>query len=289
MSSDPALLYLTAQHREALAGLTYGLLARKGLLVLTGQAGTGKTTLLARTTTSLAGRLRTALISNPILTPAEFLEAILLGFSARWLESTKPKRLSQLEAVLVQAQAEGRIPVLLVDEAHQAGSEVLEEIRLLGNMERSGEKLLQIVLAGQPELDEKLNGEQMRPLRERIALRLSLRPLSPVEVEEYVQFRWRQAGGGEPPFAPQALALIALWSRGIPRLVNAICDNALITAVGEQARVVQTRQVTESCADLHLLGPELVRPRAPEADVPAPAAAPLPTLQRYGKRSFWGR
>src|SRR5215472_8629790 len=172
MTPDPAFLYVTAAHREALAGLTYSILSRKGFVVLTGDAGTGKTTLLTRILQSIPpSRARFSVVLNPTLTPAEFLELALLDFGIGSIPASKAQRLLLLEEFLVKAREQKQVPVLVVDEAHKLPPDVLEEIRLLSNFEQAEAKLLQIVLAGQTELAAVLNRPDLRQLKQRIAVR----------------------------------------------------------------------------------------------------------------------
>lgn len=293
MTSDPAMLFLSASHREALAGLCYGLLDRKGMLVVLGQAGTGKTTLLTRAIQALpASRVQFATILNPTLTSTEFLESVLLGFGITEIPSSKPQRLLRLEARLRQVRAESRIAALVIDEAHKLSPEVLEEVRLLGNLEDRAEKMLQLVLAGQSDLGALLNRDDLLQLKQRIAVRLSLRPLSRAEVAEYIQHRWMRAGGSpELPFTPAALELTARFSHGIPRLVNSICDNALLLVFGEQTGLVEPRHVIQSCLDLDLIEAPAEPKRRPER-VSAPASVEtirMPEPAAPDGRTLWAR
>jgi general secretion pathway protein A len=323
MTPDPGMLYLTMQHREALAGLAFAVMNEKGFVVLTGEAGTGKTTLLGSVLQHLPGRVHSSLIFNPTLTPAEFLEMAMLGWGIEDVPQSKAQRLQLLRQMLLQAQAKGKIVVLVVDEAHTLSSEVLEEIRLLGNFEHAEHKLLQIILAGQSELGDLLARENLRQFKQRIAVRLKIAPLSVSEVEEYIRFRWTKAGGEEPPFSPGVYAGIARWSRGIPRVINAICDNVLTMAIADGAACVGEEHVLEACQDLDLVSratDPVVPPPAiavappppmvesvpvkpahhlmvPAASLPGPASTsagmPLKTLQRYEPaithKSFWAR
>ncbi len=296
MTSDPAVLFLSAGHREALAGLCYGLLDRKGLLVMLGHAGTGKTTLLAKAIQTVpSGSMEFAAVQNPTLTPTEFLEAVLLAFGIREVPASKPQRLALLQGRLLDLYTDGTIATLLLDEAHKLNPEALEEVRLLGNLEHRGEKLLQIVLAGQEELRAVLNRSEMAQLKQRVAVRLSLEPLSPPEVAQYVRHRWTSAGGADNlPFPPAALEHVARFSQGIPRLVNVICDTALLMACGERSMRVEARHVIDSCVDLDLVCPT-ARRVPPAAAVPSPESAsvakavaqelPMPTLMGYQARA----
>lgn len=255
MSPDPDFLFLTPQNREALAGLSYAILGQKGFMVLTGEVGTGKTTLLKRALQYLpASRIQSSVILNPTLTPAEFLEMTLLDFGISDVPASKPQRLAKLQALLLQADRQNRISALIVDEAHKLSPDVLEEIRLLGNFEERDHKLLQILLLGQSELADLLNRPDLRQLKQRIAARFTIGPLAATDVEPYMRYRWIKAGGTPAmPFAPESLAGITRVSRGIPRVINAICDNALLLAFGESARFVTARHIQEACTDLDLV------------------------------------
>ena len=263
MTPDPAFLYLTPQHREALAGLTYAILGQKGFLVLTGEAGTGKTTLLARALQYLpARRIHSSVILNPMLTAAEFLEMTLLDFGIGQVPASKAQRLLKLRQLLVEADHQNKICALIIDEAHKLSTEVLEEIRLLGNFERGDRKLLQILFLGQNELGELLNRSDLRQLKQRIAARFTIGPLTEAEVAQYVQYRWARAGGAqEHPFTMEALSNVIRYSKSIPRVINAICDNALIQAFGEGATAVQAAHVKQVCMDLELGEPVVDEPR----------------------------
>jgi general secretion pathway protein A len=275
MTPDPGFLFLTPQHREALAGLTYAILGQKGFLVLTGEAGTGKTTLLARVLQHLPpGRIKASVILNPMLTAAEFLEMALLDFGVTEIPANKAQRLTKLRQLLIEADRQKTICALIVDEAHKLTPEVLEEIRLLGNYEHSDHKLIQILFLGQTELADLLNRPDLRQLKQRIAARFSIGPLAAAEVEQYIQYRWSTAGGKVVPFTREALDSIAHHTNGIPRVINAVCDNALIHAFGEGVNMVQANHVLEACASLDLVAP--ARKPSPAAVI---EAAELPTKQ----------
>jgi len=238
-----------------LAVLCYGLLERKGLILLLGHAGTGKTTLLARAVLGLPpSRVQFASIVNPTFTAAEFMETVLLGFGIREIPASKPQRLARLEKHLLQTQTDGKIAALIVDEAHKLSTDALEEVRLLGNLERRSEKLLQIILAGQNELAATMNREDCVQLKQRVSLRVALRPLAAADVGRYIACRWARAGGRQrAPFSQQALELTARVTQGIPRMINVVCDNALMVAFGEQSSTVEVSHVSQSCVELDLL------------------------------------
>ena len=279
LTPDPNFLYLTKPHREALAGLSYAILARKGIFVLTGEAGTGKTTLLRSTMRHLPqAQVQCSVIVNPTLSPAEFLEAVLIDFGFRDIPASKAQRVAALQDFLWKAHLEKQASVLIVDEAHKLSLEVLEEIRLLGNFESTDEKLLLIVLLGQNELDELLNCEHLRQFRQRIALRMQIGALPAAEVGIYIQHRWTRAGGALAPFSAQAVAGIAQRTQGIPRLINTVCDNALLEAFADESHTVEARHVATACQDLHLAAPVLESTPAPLTPVLKSEGAPPPTL-----------
>lgn len=229
MTPDPDCLYMTACHREAFSGLQLAVLKRSGFVVLTGGPGTGKTTLLASLIHS-ANSTRFAVVLNPTLDSDEFLEFVLVDFGITDVPSSKAQRIIKLQKLLVDLHEHGKVPVLIVDEAHKLKPEVLEEIRLLTNFESTKRKLLQIVLAGQSELADLLNRDDLRQVKQRIEIRLQVRPLARSEIGNYMRHRWQCAGGSALPFSAEAISLVARGSRGIPRLVNSICDNALLLA-----------------------------------------------------------
>ena len=287
LTPDPEFLYLTAQHREALAGLSYTILSRKGFFVLSGSAGTGKTTLVTGVLLNLpVTRVQYSLILNPTLSPAEFIEATMIDFGIKDIPASKAQRLSLLQDFLWTAHCAGQISALIVDEAHKLSLEVLEEIRLLGNFESAHEKLLQIALVGQSELDELLNSPQLVQFKQRIARRMTIDPLPAAEVGPYIQHRWEIAGGKDAPFSAEAIDCLAQTTRGIPRLINVISENALIDAFGDESPLVEARHVVGACRDLQL--PLPVPPRilpAPYLGPPQPAspmdAYSMKTLERY--------
>jgi general secretion pathway protein A len=253
MTPDPAMLFMTPTHREALAGLAYAILERKGFAALTGEAGTGKTSLIGRILTVLPKtRVVSSVILNPSLNENEFIEMMLLDFGFREVPESKARRLLLFQEFLLRTQAAGQIAILVVDEAHKLAPNVLEEIRLLSNLEFPGTKLLQIVLAGQPELIEVLNRPDLRQLHQRVSVRLSINLLKPSEVRRYMALRWSKTASTEPPFSEASYGEIVRWSRGIPRMVNSICDNALMLAFAEGASVVEGSHVVEACQDLSL-------------------------------------
>jgi general secretion pathway protein A len=255
LTPNPKYLYLTDQHREALSNLEYGLSAAKTATVLIGEAGTGKTTLLkAALASERCRRVTCVFVSNPALTRNEFVETLArkFGLSAAAV-SSKATMLTELETVLRERRKLRQVTALVVDEAQTLSIEVMEEVRLLANIETSSEKLLPLVLAGQPELASRLNDPALRQLKQRIALRCYLRPFGLAETAAYIAMRIRTAGG-EPArlFTREAVTAIHDHSRGIPRLVSVICDNALVTSMAVGKCPVSHDLVLEVCRDFDL-------------------------------------
>jgi general secretion pathway protein A len=255
LTSNPQFLFFTGQHREALANLEYGLMAAKAITVLVGEAGTGKTTLLnAALKSERCKNIKPIFITNPALTRAEFLEVIAnhceFGSTAR---KSKTGLLDALEHVLVERRKHGTVTTLIVDEAQGLSTELLEEIRLLSNIETEREKLLPVVLAGQPELRTRLNAPELGNLKQRIALRCQLGPLTLEETAAYIVSRIRQAGGETTNlFTREAVQVIHESSGGIPRTINVVCENCLIGGYAIGKRPVDRKTVLEVRGDFDL-------------------------------------
>jgi general secretion pathway protein A len=263
ISPDPEFLYRSPQHEEALANLIYGVRSRKGFIVLTGEVGTGKTTMLECLRDYLdSQRTEFAFIFNSRLTPDQFFEMMAFDFELQCDRKSKTEVLFALNSLLIQQAERGRTCVLIVDEAHNLEWEVLEEIRLLGNIENRQGKLLQIILAGQPELDRKLDAPNLRQLKQRIVLRCALNPLTPDEAAAYIETRMARAGmTRQTVFPPEVLEEIYKRSRGIPRLINLLCDNLLVTAFAMEQRITNIEMLNEVCQDLRLEWPGSNRER----------------------------
>ncbi|HTV00736.1 MAG TPA: AAA family ATPase [Luteitalea sp.] len=276
LTPNPRYLFLTAAYREALSNLAYGLNSRKGLTVVTGEAGTGKTTLL---TVALAqwceqGHL-VATLRNPTMERGEFLQFLAesFGLSER-AAASKTVMLGEFEQLLRQRHAKGLLTALVIDEAHSLPTELLEEVRLLANIETHDTKLLPLVLLGQPELADRLNDPSLRQLKQRVALRCSLEPLNVRETAAYVAKRIQLAGGDSLQlFTREAIEGVHRGSGGIPRLINVICDNALVGAMAAEVKPVTQSIVREVCLDFDL--PVLPAPDAatPQVGAPTPAGA----------------
>jgi len=254
VTPDPRFLYLGENHKEALAQLLYGVKESKGFIVITGEVGAGKTTLLYSLLERLNGNghMKTAFLFNPKLEVNDFILYILGDLGVRVRRGTKGDYLQTLHGYLLDAYKQGKKVVLIVDEAQGLKPELLEEIRLLSNLETSKSKLLQIILVGQPELNKTLLDPGFRQLKQRINLRYHLSPLSEKETEEYIEKRLRIAGSNGAIFTPKAIKEIYRRSKGIPRVINILCDNTLLTAYALDQRVVDVKPVMEAAKDLKL-------------------------------------
>ena len=257
LSPDPSFLYRSVQHGEALSSLIYGVQSRKGFIVLTGEVGTGKTTMLECLRDHLtAHQTPFAFLFNSRLTPEQFFEMIAYDFDLRCVRTSKVEVLLALNALLIERANNNQTTVLIVDEAQNLEWPVLEEIRLLGNLENRRGKMLQIILAGQPELDRRLEESEYRQLKQRIALRCKLRPFDAPETANYLSARLARAGMRDQSiFSLELLTELHRRTQGIPRLINSVCDNLLLTAFAMESHVVTMEMLEEVSRDLQLEWP----------------------------------
>lgn len=264
LNPDPGMLFLSDTHKEALATLQYALMEKKWFLVLTGEVGTGKTTLVQVFLQSLAGQTRYCLLSNPSLKIEEFYYYISHCFGLDEFDGNKAKFLLSFAELLKQAEERGKMILLLIDEAHVLPVELLEEVRLLSNANPATQTVLTIFLVGQPELNEHLAHERLLPLRQRISLRFHLHDFTGEETEAYIHFRLQKAGARRLDiFTNDALSLIHQKTGGNPRLVNLLCDHCLISGFSEGKPVVDQDIVRSCVAELHSPGHQI--PRGGEA------------------------
>jgi len=280
VNPDPRYLFLTPHTQEALACLTYGIETRKGFITLTGEVGTGKTTLINKLLEWLhRERVATAYVFNPRLSVSQFFDFMMADFGIPCESRQKGQMLLKLNHWLLERYQAGERAVLIVDEAQNLSPQMLEEIRLLTNLETSTEKLLQIVLAGQPELETKLNQPELRQLRQRITLRAKTRHLTLEETLGYIQERLRIAGAENPGiFSPEAIEAVHRYARGIPRVTNLLCEHALVSSFVDQKNPVPAEVVEEVARDfdLHIIDPlAQAPPAAPEPAHTSGAASPI--------------
>jgi len=253
MTPDPAFLYLGETHREGLATLVYGVRSRKGFVMLTGEVGTGKTTLLHALLAQLDASTDSAYIFNPRLEPLDFFQLLFDDLGIEEACFNKAEYLLALNRYLIDRLKGDRTVLLIIDEAQNLSAEMLEEIRLLSNLETPNSKLIQILLVGQPELSEMLDRENLRQLRQRIVLRHELKPFDAGELEFYIEERLRLAGyTGKGIFKRSALRELFAVTGGVPRLLNVVCDGALLTGYGRDQATLDAEIIREVASDLHL-------------------------------------
>jgi general secretion pathway protein A len=239
ITPDPKFLFLSESHKEALAHLTYAVRERKGFTVITGEVGTGKTTLVQTLLSRLNGNTKTAYIFNPILGSTDFIHSICEDLGMKTLKRSKGQYIHQLQKYLLDCYAQNENVVLIIDEAHTLDPKLLEEVRLLTNLETPKAKLLQVILVGQPELNVILDSPELRQLKQRVSLRYHLKPLNQEDTLQFIKKRIRLAGSPEPDiFTPKAIQEIYRFSKGIPRLINIICDNALLVGYANDQKVI---------------------------------------------------
>jgi general secretion pathway protein A len=256
ISPDPYFLFATTRHNEALASILHGVLRRKGFIVVTGEVGTGKTLLVRCLLELLRGQeIASANVFNPCLSPQEFLRYIAGDLGIKAAAQDKGSILLDLNNYLIARYRNNTTTVLVVDEAQHLEKELLEEIRLLTNLETSQQKLLQIVLVGQPELDQKMDSPDLRQLKQRIALRCQLEPLKEEETKCYILRRLQRAGANSHAnimFPLETISSVYRYSKGIPRLINTVCENALIAAYAGKSQTVLPEMIDEVAKDLRL-------------------------------------
>lgn len=246
LTPDPRYIFKTESHLEVLAAMKYGVEHNKGLIVVTGEVGTGKTTMLRLAIEHFGDDVLPIYIFNPFLTASEFFEQLTTEMGLELPKgASKPEILSAMGRFLAWRHSSGFRTLLIVDEAHGLPMALLEEIRLLLNFETSNEKLLQIILSGQPELDDVLSRPGLRQFKQRISLRCTIKPLTVFEISKYIRFRLKLAGAKDVNlFDNQAVGLIGHASQGIPRVINNICDNALLYGYAAEAKLI-TRDIVE--------------------------------------------
>jgi len=237
ITSDPQFFFESLSHKEALAALIYGIQERKGIILITGEVGTGKTTLCKAFLKRLPPEIKTSLILNPYFSEVQLLRAIVEDFGLEVKKRSRLDIVEKLNSFLVNISLSGKNAVLIIDEAQNLANRQLEQIRLLSNLETAKDKLLQIVLVGQPELKEKLSKFNLRQIRQRIFIKHNILPLKEEEVREYVEYRLRQAGTTKINILPESYKVIYEFSKGIPRLVNMICDRALLLGFVKESKV----------------------------------------------------
>jgi len=253
VTSDPAFFFLSRQHKEALSHLLYGVTQRKGILVITGEIGTGKTTLCRFFLNQLPKNVKTAFILNPYFSEIQLLEAIVSDFGLKVKSKTRLSFVWELNRFLLNESGAGNNIVLIIDEAQNLRPQALEQIRLLSNLETEKDKLIQIVLMGQPELNRKLDLYELRQLQQRIMVRYHITPLQKDELSDYINHRLNIAGSdGTIKFSEETIKEISDFSCGVPRLINIICDRALLAGFVAETRTINSEIINKCVKELNI-------------------------------------
>ena len=251
ITSDPNFLFMSKRHKEAFSHLLYGINERKGFLEITGEIGTGKTTLCRALLNQLNGQAKTSFILNPNLSELQLLQSILEDFGLPIKRRTKVDLLRQLNKFLLEQEEQGCNVILILDEAQNLTAKLLEQIRMLSNLETEREKLFQIILVGQPELKQRLQSPKLTQLRQRIAIRYHIMPLDRDEVGQYIYHRLKVAGSdGSIIFSNEAIDEIYKYSQGTPRLINVLCDKALLLGFVRETKTIFADMVVRSIKEI---------------------------------------
>ncbi|MFH1876524.1 MAG: AAA family ATPase [Candidatus Omnitrophota bacterium] len=248
ITSDPQFFFEGSSHKEALAVLSYGIQEKKGIILVTGEVGTGKTTLCRMLLGRLPAQVKTSLILNPYFSDVQLLQAIVEDFGLNPQKRSRLELVKKLNAFLLEVSVAGGNAVLIIDEAQDLNARQLEQVRLLSNLETATSKLLQIVLVGQPELGEKLHKFNLRQIYQRILVKHNLYPLNESEVKDYIQFRLSRAGSPGITILPESFKLIYEFSKGTPRLINVLCDRALLCGFVREKRVFD-EEIFKACIE----------------------------------------
>lgn len=252
LTSNPNFLFLSQRHRDALSSLLYGIQERLGFIEITGEVGTGKTTICRALLNQLDEKIKTAFVFNSNMTEQQLMETIVEDLGIKTEKKGRNALFAELNRFLIQQLAAGNNVVLIIDEAQNLSLRLLEQIRMISNLEAENEKLIQIVLVGQPELRDKLNSPSLRQLKQRISVRCRIEPLSREEIAQYITHRLQHAGanGNGPFFDEAAFREVFSYSAGVPRLINAVCDKALLLGFATEQRQITADMIKKSIQEI---------------------------------------
>jgi general secretion pathway protein A len=250
ITNDPGFFFESVSHREALAALSYGIKEKKGIMLLTGEVGTGKTMLCKALLETLDPSVKVSLILNPYFSEVQLLQAIVEDFGLHLEKKSRLDIVKKLNDFLIGLSSSGGTAVLIIDEAQNLTNRQLEQVRLLSNLETSHEKLLQIILVGQPELVEKLAQFRLRQIRQRISVKHDITPLKESEIKSYVEFRLKTAGKANIEFRPESYKVIHEFSKGVPRLINLLCDRTLLMGYVRDSKILDEEMFRASMKEL---------------------------------------
>ncbi len=250
ITSDPDFFFRSRHHLEALSAILYGIKQRKGIILVTGEVGTGKTTLCRAMLKELPVDTVTSLVLNPYFSEAQILKAIIEDFGISAARFSRLDLINTLNMFLIDISSQGKNAVLVIDEAQNLSLRQLEQVRLLSNLETEKIKLLQVVLVGQPELNTKLSLESARQIKQRISVKYHILPLTGEEIGKYIEFRLARANGGAVKFLPETFSLIYNFSKGIPRLINIVCDRALLLGFSKGKHVIDSVMIEKCIKEL---------------------------------------
>jgi general secretion pathway protein A len=283
ITPDPKFLYLSESHKEGLAHLLYGIERKRGITVLIGEVGVGKTTLLNCLMQRLDKKVHIALLVDPKISSDDIYPFLLTKFGLVTKDREKSKTIIEFEELLLEFSRAGESSIFIIDEAHHLSDEVLEQIEFISNFETSKEKLIQIVLVGQQELENRINSSNLMSLRQRIGVVYQVRPLDTYETKSYIEKRLSLCGASQTIFTPEAIEDIYHFSRGIPRLINVVCDLALVFGCSEEQLVIGRPLITEAAMSLNLHAAEKGVVRHSHRDVDADRADAIVAKQAWGE------
>lgn len=279
---NPDCLYMTSKHQLALTYLQYGISENLGFILLTGDIGTGKTTLIRHILRQIGTNMEVAVIFNTQISPSQLIEMILTEFELHPESDNKSRNLEILNDFLIDRYMENRKVIIIIDEAQNLSREVLEEVRMLSNLQSESRMLVQVMLVGQPELKAKIKSPELAQLTQRIAVNYHLGPLSREETGRYIGFRLHKAGGNPELFTPDSMDMIHEYSAGVPRSINLLCDAALVYGFADEFTCIEPTIIEQVVADKGGIG--IARPKGQQEELPTPDIPGDPHDETWSQR-----